>query len=326
MKELIAPCGLAFEDNYAEAMREVVIPYNSSRRKDGYFEGEGGIRLFLSSYKADNPKAAVTIVHGYSESAEKWQEIIYSLLNHGFDVYAYDARGHGRSGRDTRLGGDMTLTHVDRFDDYVMDLRKLRKTLPDGRYILFCHSMGGAVGALYLEKFCPECGYNKAVLNSPMIAPDRGGYPLFVAKGICDLAVRFGKGAKRSLNSPPYPGHEKFESSAAASRARFEWYDEVKSKTPEFQNYCMTYRLTREYLGVTAKLLKKGAVENISVPVMIYQAENDGSVLNEYQDMFASRLKYGNLIKVPGSKHEIYRSGDKALFPYWESVLKFIET
>ena len=126
MSGLISSCGLAYESEYPRAMREIILPYNSARRNDGYFDGEGGSRLFLSTYKADSPVGAVTMVHGYTESAEKWQELIYSLLIHGFSVYAYDARGHGRSGRDSRLGGDLTLTHVDSFEDYVSDslLRK----------------------------------------------------------------------------------------------------------------------------------------------------------------------------------------------------------
>ncbi|MCR5264100.1 MAG: alpha/beta hydrolase [Clostridiales bacterium] len=324
MSGLISSCGLAYESEYPRTMREIILPYNSARRNDGYFDGEGGARLFLSTYKADSPVGAVTMVHGYTESAEKWQELIYSLLIHGFSVYAYDARGHGRSGRDSRLGGDLTLTHVDSFEDYVSDLRRLREAIPDGKNILFCHSMGGAVGAMYLERYGTGCGYDKAALNSPMIAPDRGGYPLFAAKGLCLAAVIAGKGTKRSLNSSPYPGHERFESSSASSQARFDWYEAIKSSTPEFQNYCSTYRLTLEFLDVTKKLLKKGAVEGITIPVRIYQAENDGSVINSYQDIFVSRLERGEIIRVPGSKHEIYRSDDKTLFPYWESVLEWI--
>lgn len=325
MSSLISPCGLAYESKYARAMEEVILPYNSARRKDGFFEGEGGVRLFLSTFKADSPKGAVTLVHGYTESVEKWQEVIYSLLTRGYDVYAYEARGHGRSGRDSALHGDLTLTHVDRFEDYVLDLRRLRETIKGENNILFCHSMGGAVGAYYLERYGSECGYERAVLSSPMIAPDRGGYPLFAAKGLCRAAVLLGQGMKRSLNSSPYPGHESFETSSATSRARFDWYEAIKSSTPEFQNYCSTYRLTLEYLGVTKKLLKKGEPEKISVPVRVYQASEDTTVINEYQDIFASRLKDGKLIRIDKAKHEICRSEDKVLFPYWESVLGFID-
>lgn len=326
MSGLISPLSLAYEKEYSRAMDEIIIPYNSARRSDSTFDSFDGKPLFMSEYTADDPRAGIVIVHGYTESAEKYQELVYSFLNHGFNVYAYDARGHGRSWRDERLGNDKTLTHIDRFEDYVSDLRFVyEKRVPHGLPLfLFCHSMGGAVGAMYLEKYGTSCGFEKAVLSSPMIAPDRGGYPLFLAKGLCCASILLGKKLKRSLNSSPYPGHEEFSGSPASSEERFDWYEKIKSSTPVFQNYCSTYGLTSEFLGVTKKLLGKGKPESIAVPVMIFQAENDGSVINEYQDKFAGRVSGCGLIKINGAKHEIWRSTDDILFPYWEKVLDFI--
>ncbi len=250
----IAPCGLAYETDYAQTMEKTILPYNGARRNDGMFDGFDGKKLFMSLYTADDPKGTVVMVHGFTESSEKWQELIYSLLNRGYNVCAYDARGHGRSWRDERLGGDLTLTHIDRFEDYVVDLGCFReKTVRDDLpRILFCHSMGGAAGAMYLEKYKSDCGFDKAVLNSPMIAPNRGRYPMLAAKGLCDINILLGRGCSRSINSRPYPGYEVFEDSAASGKARFDWYEKIKSSTPEFQNYCSTYKLTAEFLKVTS--------------------------------------------------------------------------
>ena len=39
--------------------------------------------------------------------------------------------------------------------------------------------------------------------------------------------------------------------------------------------------------------------------------------------MFVNRLKLGQREIVRGSRHEIYRSGDEVLFPWWHEIMEF---
>lgn len=323
--ERFNPDGLALSADYARTMKEAVLPAIAARRTDRIIRGAGDRPLFTSRFDAGSFQGTAVIVHGFTENADKFSEIIHSLLESGFSVVAYDQRGHGRSWRWPGID-DLSLTHADRFEDYVEDLEQVVAQVLAGMprpWVLFAHSMGGAVSALYLEKH-PDT-FARAALCAPMIAPDRGGLPLAAGKLLCGGAKALGMGKKRMFVSKPYSGPEDFETSCATGRERFDWYDALKAEKPLFQNNGPTYGWTREALNVTAKILAPGAVERIAAPVRVYTAEVDGSVLPDAQEAFVARLKDGRRTLVKGSKHEIYRSGDDVLFPWWHGVLEFLK-
>ena len=54
-------------------------------------------------------------------------------------------------------------------------------------------------------------------------------------------------------------------------------------------------------------------------------AELDNTVLPDAQKQFISRIKNGSHVIVKGAKHEIYRSNDEVLFPWWHDVLTFLK-
>ena len=317
------PDGLVLSEGYADTMNEVVLPWLAARRSDVAVAGAGDRPLFCSRWDAEKPRGTVVIVHGFTENADKYAELIHSLLRNGYSVVAYDQRGHGRSWRDPAIT-DISLTHVDRFGDYVADLKavcdRVLAGMP-GPWRLFSHSMGGAVSALFMEQH-PGV-FEKAALCAPMIAPNLGGLPPAVAGWLCDTARRLGREKKRVFVTKPYAGAERFETSCATGRERFDWYEGIRVRTPEFQNNGPTYGWTREAMRASKEVLASGSVERIGVPVWVFTAENDGSVMPDAQKAFVARLKRGKRTLVPGSKHEIYRSPDAVLFPWWRGILDF---
>ena len=315
--------GLLFEENYQEAMEKAALPCLRARRTDETVKN-GDCSLFVSRFVPEGEaRGTVMIVHGFTENVDKYAEIIHSFLKNGFCVVAYDQRGHGRSSRKEGIR-DLSLTHVEQFSDYVDDmalvvdtvLRKMPKP-----YFLFCHSMGGAVCALYLAAHGDV--FARAVFSSPMIAPYLGGAPGGAVKAICNAMIALGKGAERAFISKPYSGAEKFETSCATSRPRFDWYEQLRAQTPAFQNNGPSYAWAKEAISVTKKLLAEGKPEGIRIPVRVFGAEEDTSVLPKPQRDFANRLPNGTYAVVKGAKHEIYRSPDAVLFPWWHDVLAF---
>ena len=93
------PDGLVLSEHYAETMNGAVLPWLAERRRDVTVEGAGGKPLFCSRFDAEGPLGTVLIVHGFTENAEKYAELIHSLLRSGYSVVAYDQRGHGQIGR-----------------------------------------------------------------------------------------------------------------------------------------------------------------------------------------------------------------------------------
>lgn len=309
------------EENYGETMEKKVMPYLSEFRRDGFFESFDGKKLHYAAFCRPQSRGSVTICHGYTESIEKYRELIYVFLRAGFDTWIWEQRGHGTSYRETE---DTTVTHVGHFSEYAEDLAAFaafaRKDMKKPRF-LYAHSMGGAVAALYLESgsrfFC------RAVLSSPMIAPSGKSTSVFAAKLLCRAKKLLGQGKSRVFFYKPYPGHEDFSDAFCSSEERFNYYEKIKSSRREFQNYSPSYSFMLESANARRKILRRGAVERIAVPVKVFVSENDPSVRRKEQEIFAGRLRNGSLVAVRGTKHEIYKAGDKVLFPYLDAVLDF---
>lgn len=309
--------------SYTDIMENTVLPWLENREQVSVIPGYEGRPLYCVSYTADKPAATVLIVHGFTENAYKYAELIWSLLHLGFSVVAYDQRGHGRSWRADGLPAP-SVTHVDRFLDYVCDLKLVCEAIQPSSstpFFLLAHSMGGAVASLFLEQYSDV--FSAAVLSSPMIAPYIGGVPVFAASALGHLAILFGKQKKNPFFMKPYNGPEDFATSCATDPQRFAWYDAVKASRPEFQNNVPSWRWSLEAMNVTKSILAPGAPESITCPVLLFSADQDFSVLPEPQKAFIARVPHGQYIFVSGSRHEIFRSSNDVLFPWWRQVISF---
>ena len=304
-------------------MNGTVLPWLETNQKTATVPGAAGRLLYTVSYDAENPVGTVFIVHGFTENAFKYAELIWSLLHLHYSVVAYDQRGHGRSWRADGIP-DPSVTHVDSFSEYVEDLGIIcayyQDRIPAPRF-LFAHSMGGAVASLFLEKNADF--FTAAVLSSPMIAPNIGGVPVALASVLACFAGLLGKQKKNPFFMKPYAGPEDFSTSCATDPERFAWYDAVKAARIEFRNSVPSYGWSNESIHVTEKILAPGAPERISCPVLLYSAENDSSVLPGPQQQFIDRVRKGKRILVKNARHEIYRSTNDILFPWWHDVLSF---
>ncbi len=325
MENLFNEDGLVLSAAYAETMEKSVLPFLKERETDLTVDSFDAKPLFVSLFDAGkDARGTVFVVHGFTENAVKYSEIIYSLLRSGFSVVAYDQRGHGRSWRDERIS-DLSLTHVARFSDYVKDLDCVCKSVRDRMpkpWRVFAHSMGGAVTLLFLMKH--KDVFDRAVLCAPMVAVNRRGIPYFTGRLICRAFKLLGKGRQRIFYSRPYSQRESFERACATGRERFEWYNEIKHTHPEFQNNGASYSWVLASLGVSQKLLLPGRGKKIACPVMLYSAGDDWEVMSGAQAMLIKRLKQGKIKTVQGARHEIYRSDDETLFPWWHEVLAFL--
>ena len=75
------------DQDFKEKMKNLVEPYLAIRKRELWPEREPERKIHCVKYHADNPKAVVMISHGYTETAEKYKEIIYYFLKAGYHVY-----------------------------------------------------------------------------------------------------------------------------------------------------------------------------------------------------------------------------------------------
>lgn len=141
------------EEGFRKQMKQVVEPYLKKYRRQGRFESYDGTQIFYYMYIQEHARGCIVISHGFSEFADKYNEVVYTFLQAGYSVFLPEHRGHGRSQRSIR---NPEKVYVESFAQYVRDLRlfvhKIVKPYQN-EMILFAHSMGGAIGALYLERY-----------------------------------------------------------------------------------------------------------------------------------------------------------------------------
>ncbi|HZP29326.1 MAG TPA: alpha/beta fold hydrolase [Acidimicrobiia bacterium] len=105
-----------------------------------------GVRLSVRRWKpAGAPRAHVVLVHGFSASTtdRRVLAVAGALTTAGFDVFAYDSRGHGRS------GGATTLGNLERHD-VAAAVEAVRATSTTGPVVVVGASMG-AIAALHFS-------------------------------------------------------------------------------------------------------------------------------------------------------------------------------
>lgn len=317
------------ENEYDVVMKETVDPYLKKHGKSGYISSYDGIgKLHMMRYLTEESKGVIVICHGYTESAPKYDEMVYYFLQTGYHVYLPEHCGHGLS---YRLTKDPSLVHIDNWKRYVRDFlhvcEYIRKKHPDLSLNLFAHSMGGAIGGIAVA-WRPEW-FHRVILNSPMIRPRTAKVPWVISASVSGLQCLFGKSEEYVLGQHPYDGSATFETSASTSKPRFKRFND-RRKTHTYMQICAA---SYGWLFASAEMswyLKGWAWKMYRAPMLLIQAEQDDYVWGNEICKFARCIqRYEGasceFLYLPGTKHETYSCGDKTMQYYVNKVLTFFE-
>jgi alpha-beta hydrolase superfamily lysophospholipase len=138
-----------------------------------------GLLLATTHWPIDSasPRARILIVHGLGEHAGRYGAMAARLNAEGFEVLAYDHRGHGRS---AGARGGITRSEA-LLSDLALVIDHARSLGPEP-LILFGHSMGGLVAARMVAEGAGEGAtaqpaawwrqVDALVLSSPALAAD----------------------------------------------------------------------------------------------------------------------------------------------------------
>ncbi len=282
-----------------------------------------GCKLDYELYLTEQGHATIIIVHGLSEFYKKYYEMTWYFLNMGYNVCLYDQRGHGRSERSI---DDLSLIHVNHFDDYVKDLDYIIRQLvlpacPDVPIYLYSHSMGGAVTSLYLASENPVVP--RAILSSPMICASTCGVPLpIVQLKTLFCKIKNGWNAKFPY-SPDFNPKVRLEQSSDISYVRFQHNLNYRIKYPQYQTSPTTNRWIWEALQMQHRLLSSHTANAIQADILLLNAGKDTTVKTRPQQRFAKKLKSCTYRTFPNSKHSIYNASDEILEEYYQTIFEF---
>ncbi|SCH08194.1 MULTISPECIES: alpha/beta hydrolase [unclassified Romboutsia] len=291
--------------------------------KDGFFKGNNDLDIYYRGYAVKESKATIIISHGFCESVEKYSELIRFFNENNFSVYALDHRGHGKSGR---LGIDKHQINVEKFNFYIDDFKIFLDTivlkhLKDEKLFLFAHSMGGGIGALFLERYTDY--FDAAILNCPMMEIETGNYPPILSKILSNIICKIGKDKQYIFGHGPFSKKSDLNSSGTSCEKRYNEYFNKQINYEHLQTSGGSFNWLNQSLKATNQLIKKDNAKKVEIPVLLFQAGRDTFVKPGGQNKFAKFAKNCTLIKIDDAKHEIYFEQDRILKPYLEKVIDF---
>ena len=151
--------------------------------KEETFEGMGGLKIFLRSWKpASKPKAVVVICHGVNSHGGQYISVGEQFAASGFATYALDLRGRGKS-----EGARFFVNHINEYVSDVANTIKLAKARDPGLPVfLLGHSAGGVVSCSYALDYQSEiAGLICESFAFKVPAPD---FALAIIKGLSRIA------------------------------------------------------------------------------------------------------------------------------------------
>ena len=311
------------EDDFAEQMKTTVVPFIKEHDVEGDFSGAGDKRIHYHALINPDERAAIVISHGFCEFFAKYHEMTYYFYESGYSVFFIEHRGHSYSYREIE-GTDKV--HCLDFDNYILDMKAfmdkvVKKQSKSQKFLLYSHSMGGCIGALFLERYP---GYFKAaVLSSPMLQLNfRGVNPIMVRiLLIWSIIARWDK--KYLPTQHDFDGVNTYPKCSAQSEARHKYLFEYRLHDDHFRTNGGTYKWARESFKAMKEAIKNA--NKISVPTILFQAGQDTMVEPGGQEEFLKNNPSIEKKVYPDSKHEIFNAYDADRMDYYNRVLSFYE-
>lgn len=136
------------------------------KRFEGHFKGADQNELFFQTWKPDSgPRGVFVITHGLAEHSECYHPLAKRLSEDGWQVFAWDLRGHGRSEGKRGFVLDVQ-SYIDDYGFMLETVRKQSKVKPEN-LVLFGHSMGGLITIRFVQTREPSIA--ALALSSPAL-------------------------------------------------------------------------------------------------------------------------------------------------------------
>lgn len=327
---LTAVCEAVPEQQLTSMMPAQIQKFWQQQVKTGSLTTPDGQQLPYAFVMPADPQYAVILIQGRTEAYLKYQELFFDMAAKHVAVFSLDHRGQGLSPRPL---ADRHKGHITDFALYSQDQRQFVAEVVQPRtgalpLNVLAHSMGGAV-AVQLLATAPEL-FNRAVLTSPMIAPN--AQVAFSEQDGCYLATALGWSCPdcyAGFVSQPYPADQAFgDNILTSSPERYRLFRALFREQPELQLGGPTWSWLSQACDVADRM--PAYAKQIKLPVLILQSGADRAVSNLAQQQFCADLglwcSSGQVQQFPGAKHELLFESDKFRDDAVQKILSFYAT
>ena len=322
MEQNALPFELLLEDDFAAVMETDCTAWIRDHVRTQEVESFDGVKLCAYYAVPEGATTCVVMVHGFCEFFGKYHEMAWYLYRAGYAFCFLEQRGHGHSGGKL-LEAD--VVHVDDYEDYVRDLHAFAEQVVyahcgDMNWVLFAHSMGGAVGTLFLETF-PDM-FSKALLSSPMFLWRK----LKAGPLLTNVIAFAAKVTHRTKTLAPTEKHfdemEVFETSSMQSKARYDYTFARRMQDVNNRSYGASLGWGVASLRAMRKLMEHA--DRVRIPVTIFSAGNDGLVDVKSFEQFQKKAPQTKILHYESSKHEIYNALNEERLRFYGDLFRLL--
>jgi len=285
------------------AINEVAA--DDERLAEGTFPASGGTRLFYRHWRpsvATSKKALILLHRGHEHSA-RFQGLVEALGLDDFHVFAWDARGHGRSPGE-RGYAESFSTMVADLDAFVRFL-SLSYDVPIENMVVLGHSVAAVMVSAWVHDYAPPI--RAMVLATPALRIKL--YVPFAIPGLRLLQAVRPKSLIKSYVKAKMLTHD-------PSQAKGYENDALISRS-------IAVNILLDVHDTATRLIDDAAA--IQTPALVLSAGSDWVVKNSAQARFFQRLgsRLKQLHVYPGFFHAIFHEAERQLVA--DAVKDFIE-
>ncbi|MEI8255972.1 MAG: alpha/beta hydrolase [Deltaproteobacteria bacterium] len=273
-----------------------------------------------SSDTPSTPRAVVHIAHGMAEHAARYARLAEALVAAGYEVYANDHRGHGKTARTEADLGFFAASNGWRrvVDDLWLHIRTARERHAGVPVVLIGHSMGSFIS----QQVIIEHG---DALAAAVLSGSNGKPPAIAAAGRVVARIermRLGAhGRSKLLNALSFDDYNK---AFRPNRTKFDWLSRDQAEVDKYVadplcGFMVCTQLWVDLLDVLGDIASPAKQARISptLPVYIVAGSEDpvGAQTRGLEQLRGAYAAAG-LTRVahryyPGGRHEIFNETNR---------------
>lgn len=277
------------------------------------------ICVYKNTVYQDSGKTII-VVHGMAEHIERYEEFLNKLLDNGYNIIAYNQRGHFLTDSEENYGvlgkfnhpEDENLSSNDGFMNMIYDLDffvNLAKTENSGQIFLFGHSMGSFIVTRYLQLFPDKikaaviCGSGK---NSQI--------KLIMGNLISKLICKF-KGENYRSKFIDNLSFGSYNKKFKPNRTSFDWLNTVNEEVDKYINdkWCggiFPAAFFRDFTKLMYRINKNNRLTNRFTSIFLIAGNDDpvGNMGKGVKSLYKTLIKNNNnvtLSLIKNARHEI---------------------
>lgn len=283
---------------------------------------QDGLRLRAAVW-GGGARGVAVVLPGRTEYIEKYGRVVGRLVARGMSVAVLDWRGQGLSDRNLVAPH---LGHVEDFRHYQDDVAALLahplvEELPGPRRMV-AHSMGGCIG---LRTLLEGPHFATAVFSAPMWRLQMRAATRELTSKMMQAAHVLGLGSRLTLGADARPTSIAvgFENNALTSDPEhFAWCLRQITVHPELGLGGPNMHWTRAAFEEMTRLY---VAPSPRIPVLTLVGTEETVVSVAMIRKQVSRMKHGELVVLPGARHEILMERPEIQEAAWRAMDAFLE-